>query len=222
MLDPFMAADSDVAPTDEGELPPWKRREMQIAFGLTGAGLLIAVALTIGFLMGRGDRDESAAPAASASAPSSASALPRPGRGALARLASDELARAVEGVAEDCGLRDPRGPSREILALAFQSCGRGRQVPSASSSPGATPSNPSVEPDATSTADPAAGARPERGPGAGAPAQGGCLQRCGTEQRQCQATECGPEPTQGSQYDEYQRCLTRCLSKGSQCKRRCG
>jgi len=198
-----------LAPTDaeDDEEDAGRRRRLRM-FGLAGvaAGALLA-AVVAAFIVGRA----SGGPAEQKSPP--------PAPAALAGPASGELTRSLLAVTQACALPDESGAPPDVLARAFRSCAdRGRSAPLAMPSAAAPP---------TSSAAPSAAARPppvRRGElrGTAPPSGSGCLDRCRGQQKQCNASECGPEPTLGSKYADYQRCLARCLRKASQCRMRCG
>ena len=220
IVDPFLAAGSDAShPASEDERPLWQRREWRMAAIAAAAGVVLLTAVGAGFLFGRSGAGASASPA---QATGSAEPAHSAARGALALTAAAELLRSVTDIAETCGLTDKSGPAKQVLTRAFQACGPTRtplsQMPSRASSPSDTSA---PEPTAARpTASPAVA--PADRPADPAPGGGSCLSHCSEEHRQCKASECGPEPMQGSQYDAYQKCLSRCLSKASQCRLRCG
>jgi hypothetical protein len=186
-----------------------RARLVRIAIVAGAALFLVVVAVIIGFAAGR-----SGAPSA-AGAPA-AGAQDQP---SLARATADDLAAAVAEIAKACGLSDSTGPTREVLAQAFRRCDRS-SLPTLPPLRSTLPEPP--EPSPNAAGDRAGAGAGQRPAAPAAPAAGGCIKRCQTEHQQCKANECGAEPTQASQYEEYQRCLTRCLNKSAQCKMRCG
>jgi hypothetical protein len=207
-------------PTDDEAEAPRARptasdaeRTRMVRLGIVAGGalLVVVIAVTVGFAVGR-----SGSPSPSSATGSPAASAPTQAGPSLARATADDLAAAVAQIAKTCGLADATGPARDVLAQAFRRCDR-------SSLPSLPPERPSL-PEPPDPSPNAAGERTgggQRAAAPAAPAGGGCIKRCQTEHQQCRANECGAEPTQASQYEEYQRCLTRCLNKSAQCKMRC-
>lgn len=193
-------------------LPPLEAAEARgsrlwMVATITVASLAVVAAAVIAFVVGR-----------SSSAPSSSEPAPAEGpRAVLAGNAAAELDGSIRAVAKACALPDRSGTPAEVLARAFRSCAeRGRTVPlvtSVTPEPAPTATAPATEPQR-----PTGAADPSPPP----PRASGCLARCREQHERCKATECGPEPKLGSQYADYQRCLSRCLAKASQCRMRCG
>ncbi len=223
LVDPYLAAELIDEPNDDQPARGFWARGPLIVAG--GCGLL-AAAIIGGFYAGRASTPET--PTAS----SSTSSLPTAPntRAPLARLASNELARAVNMMAAVCGIADLEGSPSELLARAFVRC---RQ----SSSPGSGfPATlpPSLKPALYATPPFGAGSvtpsrpRPvgpgtKRRPPATRPrqAKNSCILGCDEQHENCKRSRCGAEPTSGSDYASYQRCLASCLRASSACRLQC-
>jgi hypothetical protein len=192
------------------------------------SGLTLLAAL-IAFIAGRSGASPAAPspdPAGSASPNAAAGGDPE---GPAARL-SDSITRSFANVARACEIPSRGALAEDILLRAFDQCG-----------PQQAPVRPAAEPlppDPTSPRFGGAGAgnddgaaaprpaapRPAAPKAGGLPADNGpgseCMRGCDGEHRTCK-DRCGKEPTQSTQYAEYQGCLSRCLSAASKCRLGC-
>jgi hypothetical protein len=190
------------------------------------SGLTLLAAL-IAFIAGRsGATPAASSPDAAGSASPNAAAEGDP-QGPAARLA-DSITRSYANVARACEIPTRGAPAEDILLRAFDQCGP-QQAPVR---PAAEPLPPdptsprfggagdddgaaAQRPAAPRPAAPRAGAPPvDNGPGSE------CMRGCDGEHRTCK-DRCGKEPTQSTQYAEYQGCLSRCLSAASKCRLGC-
>jgi hypothetical protein len=190
---------------------------------LVAVAALMVVAALMAYLAGRASSPTASAPA------SSASARPAGHPDGPATRASDAIARSFGNLARVCELPSSAGANELVFRRVFERCGpapprrAGGSMPA--SAPGGAPA--SDAPDTTPAAEPAA-ARPAaaprlpRGdaPSGAAPAAKGCMGSCDATHAACRG-RCGPEPTESTAYDTYQRCLGRCLSEASHCRLGC-
>lgn len=193
------------APTIEP--PPARGLDPRILLAVAG---LMVLAVAGAYLAGRASTPPaSPAPTASASARSR-----RPG--GPATRAADAIARALESVARACEIQP--GPAGDLMPRAFVRCGPAPLAPKppARAAPAAADAPPEPSPPST---------RPLPPPGAPAtPAEPGnarCLSSCAQQQKACNASQCGGEPTEGSKYKAYQDCLGKCLVDASRCRLSC-
>ncbi|WP_437670888.1 hypothetical protein [Sorangium sp. So ce131] len=184
---------------------------------LAALGLVVA-SLVVAFLMGRASSDP-ADPAAVAAPSSDAPPAPALRPEGLATRVVAAVDRRIESVARVCEI--PPGPADEVMRRAFERCGPALPPPSQRAAAGgsrdaaeAAPAGQDVRPPPPSAAEP-------RAPEAGGKAGAGCLGACERRHRACRATQCGREPTQGSQYQRYQSCLSDCLEQASKCRLGC-
>jgi hypothetical protein len=144
---------------------------------------------------------------------------PRPEDGpvSIAQRASSHLRDAVGAVARACDAEVTTRSARDSLATAFRRCASpDGPVPSGrAAGPALPPLFPSVQPRPPGVAPPP----PREAPRPSGPRR--CLDRCETQHRECIQSKCGPEPTEGSKYDAYQRCLGGCLTSSSRCRLTC-
>ncbi len=193
---------------------------------LAVAGLMVVAAI-IAYFAGRAST--AAAPTEASQAASAApAAASGPARsGGPAALASEALARSFADLARICELPSSAGANARVIQRVFERCG-----PGAPPRRPYSPPSPSQGPSADASAQPAppaepAPARGRRGgrssdgpPGEAPSAAKGCTGACEATHGACRS-HCGPEPTESSAYDGYQRCLGRCLSDASRCKLGC-
>lgn len=185
------------------------------------AGLMVLAAV-IAYLAGRA----SSAPApGDAAAAASASVPPSVRSDGPAALAAGAIARSFANLARVCELPSSAGANALVFTRAFERCGP--SAPSRRSPAPATPSSAadgSAEPAPTAEPAPPRSRRSGRGadqaPSEAPPAAKGCMGSCDAQHSGCRA-HCGPEPTESSAYDGYQRCLGRCLSDASRCRLGC-
>ncbi|WP_129351122.1 hypothetical protein [Sorangium cellulosum] len=196
---------------------------------LAALGLVVA-SLIVAFLMGRASSEpageearagepagEEARASERAGEPARASGAPTSSRpeGIAARAAA-AVARRVESVARVCEI--PPGPAEDVMRRAFERCGPASLA--AQRAGRAAPAEPPDQPAADE-------ARAQRAPAAAAPrapaaaGNAGCLSACERRHRACRTSECGKEPTQSSQYQRYQACLSTCLEQASKCRLGC-
>ncbi|WP_437807928.1 hypothetical protein [Sorangium sp. So ce1078] len=190
---------------------------------LAALGLVVA-SLIVAFLIGRASSapdDEAARASAALGSAAPASAPPPAARpdGVAARAAA-AIERRIESVARACEI--PPGSPEDVIRRASERCG---PAPTHAAQRTA-PAQGSDAPDAELPPPPpaAAGAAPRAAAAAGnAPAGGntGCVGACERRHKACRATRCGKEPTQGSQYQRYQSCLSTCLEEASRCRLGC-
>ena len=187
------------------------------------AGLMVA-AVAIAYFAGRASSapgSGDATPVASASAPRSAHS------DGPAALAADAIGRSFANLARVCELPSSAGVNTLVFARVFERCGPSAPSRRSSATPAFDAGAGTAEPTgvAGGSAEPTSprGRRPGRGgdqaPGE-APAAKGCMGGCDAQHSGCRA-RCGPEPTESSAYDGYQRCLGRCLSDASRCRLGC-
>lgn len=198
------------APSRAG-LGAWAHTQRRWLLAAGGGALLVA--MVVAFVAGRAssgpDADQDALPAADPASPAP-----------VAKVAAEQLSAAVTAVAEACGVADARGPAKQVLANAFRACSgpdARRLGPPRAARPALT-AGPSTDGARPTTAP----AQPPRDRPAPAPRRSGCLDRCEQQHQRCKQSECGAEPASGSAYSEHQRCLSRCLTKASKCRLRCG
>ncbi|XXT16142.1 hypothetical protein WME94_38520 [Sorangium sp. So ce429] len=187
---------------------------------LLAALALVVASLFVAFLIGRASSapgEEAARAAPTSGAPASdapASAPPTALRpdGVAARAAS-AIDRRIESVARACEIQP--GAAEDVMRRAFERCGP-------------APAHPALPAPAVRGAPPAADLPPSPPPAAGAgpraPAaagNAGCVGACERRHQACRATQCGREPTQSSQYQKYQSCLSTCLEQASRCRLGC-
>ncbi|WP_437314082.1 hypothetical protein [Sorangium sp. So ce385] len=195
-------------------------RRVDPRFLLAALGLVVA-SLVVAFLIGRASSapDGEATPARAASAaPTPAPPAARPD-GVAARAAA-AIERRIESVARACEI--PPGAAEDVMRRAFERCGpapthAAQRAAPAQGSDAPAAEAPAARPDAPGAAPRAAAAA------ANAPAGGnaGCVGACERKHQACRATQCGKEPTQGSQYQRYQNCLSTCLEQASRCRLGC-
>ncbi len=179
----------------------------------------MVVAAIIAYLAGRAST--AAAPKDAAAA---ASASPADSRATgPAALAAGALARSFANLARECELPASAGGNALVIQRAFERCGSGAPMRHVY-----VPPPPASEPSAppAPTAEPGQGKGRRQGRAAeGAPTEAtapsrGCTGACDAKHSACRG-HCGPEPTESSEYDGYQRCLGRCLTEASRCRLSC-
>ncbi len=185
---------------------------------------LVAVSLFVAFLIGRASSapDDAAARASAAPASAAPASAPPPAArpdGVAARAAA-AIDRRLESVARACEI--PPGSAEDVMRRAFERCGPAPAHAAQRTAPAQGSDAPAAERPALPPA--AAGAAPRAAAAAGnAPAGGnaGCVGACERRHKACRATKCGKEPTQSSQYQRYQSCLSTCLEQASRCRLGC-
>jgi len=213
LIDPFFRPEDPEPEAEEASRAAWWRQR-RWWLGLAVATAVVATVGLGGFLAGRsGSRPAPTGEAEPAEAPEGAGDAPAE----LAPLAAAELARATSGVLEICGSAPGQGSPREELAHAFRLCRAHAALPWSARR---TLPPAALGPSQTAAAEPPP-ARPERQRTAAPSAMHRCLERCDRAQKRCHAEQCGPEPTRGSDYPRYQRCLSECLRQASACRLRC-
>jgi hypothetical protein len=152
--------------------------------------------------------------------------------GVAGRAATMFEARLL-GVAEACGLAVNGDPSREVLELAQEACGRDeverqrrvRDRAATRSVIDADPSDP-IEPlppddrPAKPVREPRTIARDPTPPKAVTPSRPSCSTACARVRAEC-SEACGAEPGDASQYDRYQACTGRCVTQETRCRQSC-
>lgn len=173
------------------------------------SGLTVIAAL-IAFAAGRASSGSSrgAAEAAKTSAPHRRPAGP-------ATHAADAISRSLAGVAGACEI--PASDDADVLQRAVEHCG---PAPRPRLTPDAPDLAMSAAPAASDDPGPGRYGIPAPTPAARAPAEGTCLRGCAATYAAC-GGRCGKEPTQGTQYADYQLCLAKCLSSASKCRLAC-
>jgi hypothetical protein len=197
-----------------------RRIDSRLAVGALG---LVAASLIVAFLIGRassapGD-DAARGGAASASAAPKGAPPPAARPDGVASRAAAAIDRRIEGLARACEIQP--GSAEDVMRRALERCGPS----SASAAHRTAPAQPSDPPAAQAPAAQASpGAEPRAAAAAGlAPAGGntGCVGACERRHKACRATQCGKEPTQSTQYQRYQSCLSDCLEQASKCRLGC-
>ncbi|WP_437874949.1 hypothetical protein [Sorangium sp. So ce513] len=204
-----------------GAAPARAARRVDSRVLLAALGL-VAASLVVAFLIGRassGSGEEAARAGDGRAAAAPAGAAPpaiRPD-GLTARAVA-ALDRRVESVARACEIAP--GAAEDVMRRAFARCGPA-SVPPAQRA--AAQGGPQVAEPETPPAPAAAAGR--RAPAAAgnpvAPANAGCVGACERRHKTCRTTRCGREPTQSSQYERYQSCLSTCLEEASKCRLGC-
>jgi hypothetical protein len=183
------------------------------------AGLMVIAAI-IAYFAGRA----SSGPTAEA-APAESAARRADGPAAMA---ADRLARGMANVARACELPASAAGGDLVFRRVVERCGpepvrmRAPTPPlDPRPDPAANADDPSPDPAGPRARPRRPGRTPEPAPAEAAPAPGkGCLGACDGEHRACKS-RCGPEPTESTAYDNYNRCLGRCLSDASRCRLSC-
>lgn len=175
------------------------------------SGLTVVAAL-IAFAAGRASTggNRGAAEATKAVAPQRRPAGP-------ATHAADAIARGLAGVAGACEI--PASDDANVLQRAVEQCGPA-PLPRPRPAPDAPELAPSAAPAATDDPGPGRYGIPAPTPATRAPTEGTCLRGCAATHAAC-GGRCGKEPTQGTQYADYQSCLAKCLSSASKCRLAC-
>jgi hypothetical protein len=198
--------------------PPAKPRGIDPRVLVVVAGLTLIAAL-FAYAAGRASHaGASAAASASAVAPEASAAAPKNPGGPAAR-AADAFAHGLEDVARTCEVAAAERPGAEVLRAAFERCGP-RRAPVQPAVP-IPPAEPTPEP---TRAEPDRPTRPQSPspdrPLPPGPSDGGCMKGCASQHASCR-NACGPEPTEGSKYADYQACLSKCLTSASKCRLGC-
>ncbi|WP_437332561.1 hypothetical protein WME98_06045 [Sorangium sp. So ce296] len=209
-----------VSPGAAERAPARAARRVDPRLLLAALGLVVA-SLVVAFLIGRAssapDGEAAAARAAPASAAPAAPTAARPD-GVAARAAA-AIERRIESVARACEI--PPGAADDVMRRAFERCGPAPAHAAQRTAPAQGSDAPAAEVPAARPDAP--GAAPRAAAAANAPAGGnaGCVGACERKHQACRATQCGKEPTQGSQYQRYQSCLSTCLEQASRCRLGC-
>ncbi|WP_437586468.1 hypothetical protein [Sorangium sp. So ce1000] len=203
-----------------------RRIDSRLALAALG---LVAASLIVAFLIGRassapgGEAGRGGAASASAAASSAAPRVagsPAARPDGVASRAASAIDRRIESLARACEIQP--GAAEDVMRRAFERCGppptsAARRTapaqqgdPPAAETPGAPPPSPGAQPRAAA----AAGLPPAGG-------NAGCVGACEQRHKACKATQCGKEPTQSTQYQRYQSCLSDCLEEASKCRLGC-
>jgi hypothetical protein len=186
------------------------------------AGLMVVAAI-IAYLAGRASGPATAAgasPAANASAAAPGAAK----SDGPAALAAGMLAQSFAELARVCELPSSAGGSELVFHRVYERCGPGAPARRPYSPPSAAGASASAEP--APSAEPAAPRNRRTGRGGDAPPgeapspSKGCVGACEAVHSACSG-RCGPEPTESTAYDTFQRCQGRCLSEASRCRLNC-
>ncbi|WP_437522734.1 hypothetical protein WME79_32240 [Sorangium sp. So ce726] len=203
-----------------------RRIDSRVALSALG---LVAISLVVAFLIGRASSapgDDAvrglttSASAASASAAQKGAPPPAARLDGVASRAAAAIDHRIESLARACEIQP--GSAEDVMRRAFERCGPSptsagyrttpaqRSDPPAAQAPGAPPASPGAGPRAAAA-------------GGLAPAGGntGCVGACERRHQACRATQCGKEPTQSTQYQRYQGCLSDCLEQASKCRLGC-
>ncbi|WP_437775332.1 hypothetical protein [Sorangium sp. So ce1097] len=209
------------APGAAGAAPPRAARRVDSRLLLAALGL-VAASLVVAFLIGRassgpGEEAARAGDGRAAAAPASA-APPAIRPDGLTARAVAAFERRVESVARACEIAP--GATEDVMRRAFARCGPASVPPAQRAAAQGGP--PAAEPEAPPAPAAAAGRRaPAAAGNPVAPANAGCVGACERRHKACRATRCGSEPTQSSQYERYQSCLSTCLEEASRCRLGC-
>lgn len=192
------------------------------------ASALMLVAVVIAFIAGRAGAPSAAPAGEDAGTPGERGAEQAQAPSGPAAMVASDIRRALAGVARACEVPVRGDAEEDVLLRAYDQCGPRPALPVRPLSD-PLPPNPD-SPTAAKSAEPAAGARNAGAPRRDAPRQAElpvdrssaaqCMRGCDTTQRTCNS-QCGAEPTQGTQYAEYQACLGRCLRDASKCRLAC-
>ncbi len=153
--------------------------------------------------------------------------------GGVAGRAANMVEARLLGVADACGLTVNGEPSREVLELAQEACGRDeverqrrsrdraalRAVSDDEPSDPITPL-PGADRTAKTAPEPRTIARDPQPPKITAPAKPSCGAACARVRAEC-SEACGAEPADASQYDRYQACTGRCVTQETRCRQSC-
>ncbi len=127
----------------------------------------------------------------------------------LARFAAEQLNDSVSGVIRACGGDDSGGSARDRLRAAFDHCAP-------------TPAGAAlVIPDQTVAPTPPSPPPLNLGPSPPLPAGDSCLLNCNGAHHACLTGGCGPEPTEPSQFEAWQRCQNKCVVANNRCRLAC-
>src|SRR6185437_11462087 len=188
----------------QAETAPARGIDPRIFLGVAG---LMVVAAIIAYLAGRASTAAASKDAAAAASASPAAAVDGRAAGPAA-LAAGALARSFANLARECDLPASAGGNALVIQRAFERCG-----PGAPARHVYVPPPPAAEPSAppAPAAEPGQGKARRQGRAAeGAPTEApapsrGCTGACDAKHSACRG-HCGPEPTEGSEYEGYERC----------------
>ncbi|WP_437973529.1 hypothetical protein WMF11_32495 [Sorangium sp. So ce295] len=203
--------------------PARQPRRIDPRLALAALGL-VAVSLIVAFLIGRassapGD-DAARGSAASASAAQKGAPPPAARPDGVASRAAAAIDHRIESLARACEI--PPGSAEDVMRRAFERCGPSPASAGHRTTPAQRSDPPAAQAPGALPASPGAGPRPAAATGL-APAGGnaGCVGACERRHQACRATQCGKEPTQSTQYQRYQGCLSDCLEQASKCRLGC-
>lgn len=192
------------------------------------ASALMLVAVIIAFIAGRAGAPSAAPAGDNAGAVGERGAEQAPALSGPGALVASDIRRALAGVARACEVPVRGEPEEDVLLRAYDQCGPRPALPVRPLSE-PLPPNPD-SPAAARSAEPAGGARNAGAPRQAAPrpaelpvdrsSAAQCTRSCDSAQRTCN-TQCGAEPSNSSQYAQYQACLGRCLRDASKCRLEC-
>lgn len=199
-----------------------RRIDSRLALAALG---LVAVSLIVAFLIGRassatGD-DAVRGITASASATQRGAPPPAARPDGVASRAAAAIDRRIESLARACEIQP--GSAEDVMRRAFERCGPSPASAGYRTTPAQRSDPPAAQAPDAPPASPAAGPRAGAAAAGLAPAGGntGCLGACERRHQACRATQCGREPTQSTQYQRYQGCLSDCLEQASKCRLGC-
>lgn len=196
-----------------------------------GAGMILLAGLAFAAgLVWRSRDPEPAATAPASSAPAN-DAAPR-SNGVAGRAANLVEARLLS-VAGACGLTVTGGPTREVLELAQEACGRdeferqrrardraARSLPAVIDDEPNDPIAPLLPDPAKTAPEPRTIATDPKPPKPATPTKPSCSTACARVRAEC-SEACGAEPGDAAQYDRYQACTGRCVTQETRCRQSC-
>jgi len=232
LRDPYAAGWPGTAAPPRAPTNSADGRKFTLLFAI--AGVLVAVAAIVAFLVGRSGAGSSEPDPLLVGKDAMAKGERPLRESGPARLAADAVERSLGKLARGCDLPLAPGeyPGAELFKVAYEQCGfrptighppillhaRPDDAPSAGDTPlPDEPANkPKAEPRARTNTTPRPVATPDKLPSNAS----ACIDRCSASQRQCNQ-RCGKEPTSSSQYGQWQSCQSGCLSAASQCRLAC-
>lgn len=181
--------------------PPPRGIDQRILLAVAGLTLLAAI---IAFFAGRASSKPGTAATADAS--------PHPKRTTGPAVeASDVFAKSIASLARVCEVQV--GDAEDVFKRVAAKCGPPPRQPTHALP--AEAFEPAAD-DPPTPRDP----RPPRPIAPPKPPANGCLSSCESTHQGCRS-RCGPEPTEGSKYGDYNQCQARCLSAASKCRLTC-